>query len=45
MTLLIMLNSTCTGYFFGGIDFISVSDFGPRKKYPPALLPASGSEM
>ena len=42
ITLLIMLHSTCNGPFWGGIDCIGVLDFGPRKKYPPALLCASG---
>ena len=45
ITLLIMIHSTCTGPFLGGIDCISVLDFGSRKKYPPDLLRASGSEM
>ena len=45
ITFLIMLHSTCTGPFWGGIDCIGVLDFGPRKKYPPSLLCASGSEM
>ena len=42
-TFLIILNSTCTGPFLGDIDCIGVLDFGPRGKYPPALLRASGS--
>ena len=42
---LIILHSTCTGTFYGDIDFIGVLDFGPRKKYPPALIHASGSDM
>ena len=45
MTFLIMLHSTCTGTFYGGIYCIGVLDFGPRKKYSPALLRASGSDM
>ena len=45
ITFLIMLHSTCTGTFSGGIDCISVLNFGPGKKYPPALLCASSSEM
>ena len=45
MTFLIVLNYTCTGPFSEGIYFISVLGFCPRKKYPPALLSASGSEM
>ena len=44
-TFVIMMHSTCNVPFLGGIDCISVLDFGPRKKYPPALLSASGSEM
>ena len=44
ITSIIMLHSTCTGTFYGGIDCISVLDFGPRKKYPPDLLRASGSD-
>ena len=31
MTFLIILHSTHTGPFWGGIDCIGVSDFGPRK--------------
>ena len=34
-----------TGPFSGGIAVIVVLDFGTRKKYPPALLRASGSEI
>ena len=45
MTFLGMLHSTCTGPFYGGIAFIGVFDFGMRKKYLPALICASGSEM
>ena len=45
ITFLIMIHSTCTRLYSGGIDCISVLDFGPRKKYSPALLCASGSEM
>ena len=45
ITFLIMLHFTCTSPFWGGIDCISVLDFGPRKKYPPALICASGPEM
>ena len=45
MTFLIMLHSTCTGPFSGGIACIGVLGFGPRKKYPPALLRDSGSDM
>ena len=43
ITLLIMLYSTFTGPFSGSIDCIGVLDFGPRKKYLPALLRAFGS--
>ena len=32
MIFLTILNSTCTGPFYGGIDFIGVFDFGTRKK-------------
>ena len=32
MTVIIMLNFTCTGTFPGGISCISVLGFGPRKK-------------
>ena len=42
---IIMLHSTCTGMFSGGIACIGGLDFGPRKKYPPALLRDSGSYM
>ena len=45
MTFIIILHSTCTGTFTGGIDCHGVLGFGPRKKYPPALLRASGSEI
>ena len=45
MKFLIMLHSTCTGPFLGGIDCIGVLDFSPRRKDPPALLRASGYEM
>ena len=45
ITLLIMLHSTFTGPFWGGIDCIDVLDFGPSKKYPPDLLCAYVSEM
>ena len=40
-----MMHSTRTGLFYEGIDCIFVLYFGPRKKYPPALLRDSGSEM
>ena len=45
ITFLIILHYSCNGPFDGGIDFIGVLDFGPSKKYPPALLRAYGSEM
>ena len=45
ITFLIMLHSTCTGPFYGGINFINVLDSGPRKKYLPALPCASCSNM
>ena len=47
MTFLMILNSTCTGPFYGGISVIGVLllYFGPRKQFPPGLLCASGSEM
>ena len=45
MKFLIMLHPTCTGPFSGGIDFIGVLYFDTRKKYLPALLRASGSDM
>ena len=45
MTFIMILHSTFNGPFTGSIAVIGVLDFGPRKKYPPALLRASGSEM
>ena len=45
MSFLIMLYSTCAGPFSRVISCIRVLDFGPRKKYPPALFRASGSDM
>ena len=45
ITSIIILHSKCSRQFGGGIDCIGVFDFGPRKKYPLALLCASGSEM
>ena len=45
ITFLMIMNSTCTGPFSGGIYCISVLDFGPRKNYPLDLLCASGSDM
>ena len=44
MELIIMLHYTCTGPFYGGIYCIGVLDFG-RRKNPPALLHASGSDI
>ena len=45
MKFLIMLHSTCTGPFSGGIACTGMLDFGPRNKNPPALICVSGSEM
>ena len=45
ITFLIILHSKCTGPFPGGIACIGVLDFFPRKKHPPALLRASGSDI
>ena len=45
ITFLMMLHSTCTGPFSRGISCIGLLDFGPRKKYPQALIRASGSGM
>ena len=42
---LVMLHSTCTGPFYGGIFCIGVLDFFPRGKYLPALICASGSDI
>ena len=42
ITFLIIPCYTCTGPFSGGIACIGVFD---RKKYPPDLLRASGSDM
>ena len=42
---LIMMYSTYIGPLSGGISCIGVLNFGPRKKYPPSLLRASGSDM
>ena len=43
MMSIMILNSTCTGPFYGVIFIIGVFllDFEPRKKYPPSLLHAS----
>ena len=47
ITFLMILDSTHTSLFSGNIYVISVVliDFEPRKKYPPYLICASGSEM
>ena len=47
MAFLMILHSTCTGSFSGGIAFIGVSllDVGTSKKFQPALLCTSGSWM
>ena len=47
MTFLMMIHSTCTGLFYGGISVIGVllMGLGPKKHYPHALLNASGSEI
>ena len=39
---LMMMNSTYTGPFSGGISWIGVLEFGPRKKVPPDVLRALG---
>ena len=46
-TFLMILHSACNGPFPGEIAIIGVllMYFGPRKKYPPALMRASGSDM
>ena len=41
----LMLHYTCTGPFYGSIYWIGVFNFGHRKKYPPTVLRASGSDM
>ena len=45
MTFLIMLHYTYTGPFPRVIACIGVLGFFPRKKHPPALRCASGSDM
>ena len=47
MTFLMMIHSTCTRLFYGGISVIGVllMGLGPKKHYPHALLNASGSEI
>ena len=45
ITFIIMMKYTCTVPFSLDIACISGLDFGPRKKYPPALLRACASEM
>ena len=43
----LVVHSTCAGLFSGVIAVIGdlLLDFGPRGKYPRALLQASGSEV
>ena len=45
ITFLMMLHSTCIGPFSGGISYIGVLGFVPRKEYLPALLCDSGYDM
>ena len=45
ITSLMMLHYTCTGLLYRGISCTGVLDFGTRKKSPPDLLRASGSDM
>ena len=45
ITFLIMLNYICNDPFSGHIYCTGVLYFGTRKKYPPALLSASSSDM
>ena len=45
MKFVIMMHYTCTGLLSRGITCIGVLDFGPSKKYPPALLCASGYDI
>ena len=45
ITFLMMLHYKCTCLFSRDISCIGVLDFGPRKKYPAAMLRASGSDM
>ena len=45
ITFLIIMHSTCTGPFLGGLDFIGVLDFVPRKNYPAALFHSFDSKM
>ena len=45
ITVINMLNSTCTVLFHRGIDCISLFGFFARKHYPPTLLHASGYDM
>ena len=45
MKFLIILHSTCTGQFSGGLSVIGVLDFCLRGEYPPDLLFSSGSGM
>ena len=47
MIFIMILNSTFTGPFSGGVVVIGVLllGYGPSKKYPPDLMRASGYEM
>ena len=47
MAFFMILHSTCTGPFSGGIDVIGLLllDCGLRGEYPPDMLCAYGSEM
>ena len=45
MTFLMMLHSTCTGPFSGGIALFWCVGFWSEEKNPPALLRANGFEM
>ena len=45
MMFIIILNSTGTSPFPGGIYVICVLDFGPREEYPPDMMCASCPEI
>ena len=45
VTFFIMLHSTCTGSFWGGVDYNGGLGFVHNKKYPPALIRAYGFEI
>ena len=45
MKFLIMLHYKRPGPLSGGIAFIGVLDSVPKKKYPPALIRTSGSDI